>query len=115
MSFKEQINNDAVLTFLNTGECAENIAYTPKNGAAKIIPALIIRNRLDPAGEDTGRVLLNQAEIMIANDAENGMISINKGGDKVSFPERVGDTDIDWSVIDILDQDEGMWKLLVQK
>lgn len=115
MSFKEQLNKDAVLTFLKTDEFAEVILFTPQGGTAKQIPAIIERKRLNPAGEDTGRVLLNQAEIMIANDAENGIIGINKGGDKVSFPERVGDAVIDWLVIDILDQDEGMWYLLVQK
>ncbi len=115
MTFKEQLNKDAVLAFLNTGEFAEIISYTPKSETAKSIPAIVDRNRLIPAGENSGRTLNNQVEIMIANDAENGVISINKGEDTVSLPERVGDTSIVWVVEDILDQDEGMWHLLLQK
>lgn len=115
MSFKEQLNNDAVLAFLNTGEFAETITYTPKGGTAKTIAALIDRKPVNSVGEDSGRTLLGQIEIVIANDSENGISSINKGGDTVSLPERVGDADIEWSVIDIVDQDEGMWRLLVSK
>jgi hypothetical protein len=115
MSFKEQLNNDAVLTFLQTGEFAEPILYTPKGGTAKQIPAIVERKRIIPSGEDSGRTLINQVEIMIANDAENGVISINKGADTVSLPERVGDASISWVVEDILGQDEGCWHLLLQK
>jgi hypothetical protein len=115
MSFKELLNSDAVLVFLKTSEFGQIISYTPKNGTAKIIPAIVNYRRLDPASEDSGRLLQDQAEIIIANDAENGVIGINKGGDKASFPERVGDANVDWVVIDILEQDEGLWRLLCQK
>lgn len=103
------------MVFLNTNEFGEQIIYTPKGGTAKTIPALVDRQRITPAGEDTGRALLNQVEIVIANDAENGVISINKGGDVASLPERVGGTAISWAVVDILGQDEGVWHLLLQK
>jgi len=116
MSFKEQLNNDAVLTFLNTSEFGEVILYTPKGGTAKEIPAIVNRSRgLSPAEEDSGRAALNEAEISIANDAENGVISVNKGGDTVSLPQRVGDANVDWVVVDILDQDEGVFHLLIRK
>jgi hypothetical protein len=114
-NFKEQLNNDAVLTFLNTGEHAETILYTPKGEMAKQISAIVERKRIIPSGEDSGRTLINQVEIMIANDAKNGVISINKGADTVSLPERMGDASISWVVEDILDQDEGMWHLLLSK
>ncbi|MDD5566230.1 MAG: hypothetical protein PHG31_05015 [Candidatus Omnitrophica bacterium] len=112
-NFKERLNNDAVLTFLHTSEFAETIVYTPKGGTAKQIPAIVDRKRLIPSGEDSGRTLVNQIEILIANDAENGVISINKGGDTVSLPERIGDASVSWVVADILGQDEGMWHLLI--
>jgi len=115
MSFKEQLNNDAVLVFLNTREFAETVTYTAKGAAAKSIPALVTRQPISRAGEDAGRTLLNQVEIEIANDAENGVLSVNKGGDTVSLPDRVGGTDITWRVVDIIGQDEGMWRLLLQK
>jgi len=115
MSFKDQTSDDVGKVFLNSSEFAEDVIYTPKAGAPKPLKAVINRRRLDPAFEDTGRTLLNQAEIFIANDAAAGVTSINKGGDTVSFAETIGGAAISWVVADILNQDEGMWHLLVQK
>jgi len=115
MSFKSQLAQDAVKAFLDGFAFAEDITYTPKGSAPKQIKAVIIRKRIDPAYEDTGRTLINQAEIFIANDAAVGVASINKGGDAVSFAETIGGTNISWVVADILDHDEGIWHLLVQK
>ncbi|MFA5316198.1 MAG: hypothetical protein WC369_02100 [Dehalococcoidales bacterium] len=115
MSFKDAIKEDATAVFLNTNEFAETIVYTPKNGVGKSIKAIVDRERISPADEDSGRVLLNQVKILIANDATYGVISIVKGTDQVSLPEVVGGTAIDWVVMDILGQDEGMWQLLLQK
>lgn len=115
MSFKDGLSQDAGKVFLNSSEFAEDVLYTPKGGISLAVKAVINRRRLDPAYEDTGRTLLNQAEIFIVNDASLGVVSINKGGDTVSFPETLGGAAISWAVIDILNQDEGMWHLLVQK
>ncbi len=115
MAFKSQLAQDAIKAFLDGEAFAEGITYTPKGSAPKQIKAVIIRKRIDPAYEDTGRVLLNQAEIFIANDATAGVTSINKGGDTVSFAETIGGTAVSWVVADILDHDEGIWHLLVQK
>ena len=114
MSLKTQMSQDAGI-FLNPGEFAEAVVYTPKNGTAKTIQAVIDRKRLNPAGEDVGRTLVNQSEIFIAYDADVGVSAVNKGGDIVSFPVNLGGTPIDWAVIDILGQDECLWHLLVQK
>lgn len=115
MSFKDQLKTDSLNVFLNADEFAETITYTPKGAAGKSIKAQVFRKRLDPAGEDAGRVLLNQTEIMIANDATYGVTAINKGGDAVSLPERVGGGNINWIVADVLAQDEGMWHLLLER
>ena len=114
MSFKTQLSQDAGV-FLNPGEFAETILYTPKNGTAKSIKAVIDRKRINPAAEDVGRTLVNQSEIFVAFGADAGVSAVNKGGDIVSFPVNLGGTPIDWAVIDILGQDECLWHLLVQK
>lgn len=106
---------DAANAILNGDEFAETIAYTPKGGAAKSIKAIVERKRISPASEDTGRTLIDQVEIFIANDATYGVTSINKGGDTVSLPERIGGSNITWSVTDILSQDPGIWHLLITK
>jgi len=115
VTFKEQLSIDAKSAFLNTEEFAESITYTPKAGLPKAIKAVINRKRLDPAYEDTGRTLINQAELFVANDASAGVTSINKGGDVVSFSETIGGSAISCVVADILNQDEVIWHLLVQK
>jgi hypothetical protein len=115
MTLKNQLAQDAGKVFLNNSEFAEDITYTPKAGAPRSIKAVINRKRLDPAYEDTGRTLINQAEIFVANDAVTGVTSINKGGDTAAFAETLGGAVISWVVADILNQDEGIWHLLVQK
>lgn len=115
MAFKSDLAQDAAKTFLNSDEFAEDITYTPKGGVAKVIKAVVNRKRIDPASEDAGRILINQCEIFIANDAVSGIASINKGGDLVSLAEVIGGPLVNWVVADILAQDEGVWQLLLQK
>lgn len=112
MSFKNQIKNDASKCFL--GDFSEDITYV-SGGTSKIIKAIVNRNRLTPSGEDSGRTLLNQVEIFIANDAVNGIATIDKGVDTVSLPARIGGANVTFVVADILGQDEGVWNLLCTK
>ncbi|MBI5872987.1 MAG: hypothetical protein HZB36_02455 [Candidatus Omnitrophica bacterium] len=115
MSFKDQMKEDFKNRFLNTNEFAEVISYTPKDDVARSIKAVVTRNRLDPAEETPGRTLNTEAEISIANDATVGVASVNRGGDTVSFPDRLGGSNVSWVVADILDQDESSWRLLVTR
>lgn len=115
MSFKDNLKNDAVNIFLTADEFAESVQYTPKGGSPKTIKAVINRKRIIPGGEESGRTLQNQIELFIANDATYGVDSIKKGGDEVLFPEVVGGIDVNFVVVDILGEDQGMWQLLVQK
>ncbi len=114
MSFKDQLAVDAVLTFLNSDEFSEEIVYQPKNGSPRTIKAIVDRQRISPDGE-TDRTLQNQIEIRIANHATYGVDAINRGGDTVILPERVGGVETTYAVVDILGEDEGMWNLLLQK
>jgi len=115
MTFKTQMKDDVINCLLNSDEMAEAILYTPKGGTAKSIKAIIDRRRIIPAGEDSGRTLINQVEIVIANDSTYGVSSVNKGGDTVSLPERIGGVNVTWTVSDIVKQDEGSWQLLLTK
>ena len=115
MALKQGLSQDIINCFLNLDEFAEAIIYTPKGGSAKEIRAIVNRKRLDPATEDSGRVLFKAVEVIIANDPIHGVASINKGQDEVSFPEVIGGPAINWVVTDILNQDDGAWQLLLQK
>lgn len=114
-TFKDQLASDAANVFLNSNEFAEEITYIPSIGTSRIIKAIVDRKRVTPAGEDTGRIVLDQTEITIANDPVYGLDAIQKGVDKFSFPEVIDGSNITWAVQDILGQDAGMWRLLVQK
>lgn len=115
MSFKDQVKTDFLNTFLNTAEFAEEITYTPKDGQGKTIKALVIRQRLDAGELGRGAILQNRAEIYISRDATQGISSVNKGDDEVSFPEITGESAITWAVIDIIAAPEAFWHLTVEK
>ncbi len=115
MTLKTQMSSDAIKVYLNSDEFAEVITYTPKGGSAKSIKAVIVRNRLEAGTEDAGRILRNQCEVYIANDATDGVTSVDKGDDILQFPEQVGGSNISWVVEDIISKSGGMWHLLVGK
>ena len=115
MSFKENLKRDALNCLLKTDEFAETIQYKQKDGTEKTIKAIINRKRLMPGTEESGRILQNQIEIFIANDSVYGVSFINKGGDEVLFPEILGGADVNFVVVDLLGEDDGLWHLLVQK
>lgn len=115
MTFKTKLDTDVANKFLNTDEFAELITYTPYGGVEKSIKAIVTRKRLDPDSQDQGRLLSNQVEICIANDSAYGVTTINKGQDKISLPAVIGGSNSDWLIIDIVDHDSAMWRLLAQK
>ncbi|MDD5450195.1 MAG: hypothetical protein PHO42_06360, partial [Candidatus Omnitrophica bacterium] len=110
-----ELSKDIINTFLNTDEFAEDISYVTDTGVSRVIKAIVNRQRIKPSPENSGRILLNQVEIIIANDPENGLASINKGRDTFIFPALLGQTQVEWVVIDIIDHDQGAWHLLLEK
>jgi hypothetical protein len=40
---------------------------------------------------------------------------VTKNGDKVSLPTVIGGTSDEYIVVDILSQDEGLWRLLLKR
>lgn len=116
MTLKSDMVSDAQKAFLNDNEFAETIQYTPFGGSPKSIKADVKRSPLDSGVQDSGHLIARQAEVRIINHATDGVTSVNKGNDLVSMPVyRGGGTNVDWRVIDVTHQDEGMWYLLVQR
>lgn len=98
--------------FLNTSEFAEVIIYTPYGQSDKYIDAVVVRERLSPGSENQSRSLQNQAEIYIANDAIEGVTSIDKKDDRVTLSDIEG-VSRQARILEILHKDEGAWHLLV--
>lgn len=115
MTLKSKLPEDAKTAFLNSDEFAESVTYTPNGGSPKVIKALVVRERLQADGPDQGRVLNRQAEIYIANHTTDGVTSVDKGNDTVSFPVFVEGPAISWKVVEVLGKDEGMWHLAVMR
>lgn len=113
MTLKSQMAQDAVSTFLNSDEFAENVSYTAYGESPKTIKAVVERDTPEPTAEDRNRTAKNQAIIHIANEATYGVTGVSKGRDKVEFPANIGGADVVWVVTQILKQDDGMFTLLV--
>ena len=114
MSFKDKVIQD-VNVFLNAQEFAEEVTYTPSGSSAKNVIAVVVRENLQPAQEEHGRVLGRQAELYISADADDGIEEVTVGEDKVEFAIRPNQASVEWRVIDILAKSGGIWHLLVQK
>lgn len=116
MSLRDQMKADMLYHILNNDEFSENVVFTPYGLAAKTIKAVVIRDRLDPGSQDSGRTLRKQAEVYLANDSTYGIASVNKGQDTIQMPiYEGGATAVLWSVIEIISVDSGAWRLLVQR
>ncbi len=98
----------------NLNEFGEEGTYV-QSGISKAVSVMVNRQRISPANEDSGRTLVGQMEVSIPNSEDLGMASVIKGQDRLFIPETIGGPDVEYLVIDILSQDEGMWHLLLQK
>ena len=112
MSFKDQLSQDSISTFLNADEFAEEITYTPSGGVPKVIKAVIVREGLEPSSENASRSLRKQAEIYFANDDVNGVTAIDKKDDRITLNDVEG-TAREARINEVLGGDEGMWHLIV--
>lgn len=113
MTLRESIENDASI-FTNANEFAESAPYRPKGGTARTISAVVFR-LLPQVNEDENRSL-QVFEVHVANNSTTGIAAseINLGGDEIDLADRVGKTPKPRSIVQILDQDEGMLVLQCQ-
>lgn len=112
MRLKDQMALDAKAVFLNSGEFAEEITYTPAGGTAKLIRAVIVRKELSPSDEVNGRSLKNQVEVYISTDPLEGISFINRRDDRITLSDVEGISK-EARINDILGKDEGLWHLLI--
>lgn len=113
MGLKDDMAKDFIDNFLADNEFAEEVVYTPKNDSAKTIMAVIERKPTDAIQLDRRHLVHQEAQIYIANDDEQGVTVITEKSDTVSFPVEEGGDAVDWSVVEILNHDSGMWHLRV--
>jgi len=88
----------------------EAITYTPYKNSPIQILAIINRNPASAIPGFSGSATYSH-EILIANDATAGMQVVNSGKDTVTFASKIGGAPEKFIVKDIIEQDQGAWKL----
>jgi hypothetical protein len=109
------IQSDMVNVFLNSG-FEESISYTPSGGAAKTIDAVVFREGSRQHEDTIGRgTRTNQRqydiEILISNDATDGIATVIPREDTVSVAKRPGEAAQTFLVASVIQSDEGAWRL----
>jgi hypothetical protein len=114
MTFKDDLLTDAKNVFLaGDNELDESVTYTPSGESARSINVILNKDALQPGKEGKSLALINQAEMYIANDATEGVTSINRTADRVAITDRDG-TAQTARVVRIIGSNAGMWHLLIE-
>jgi len=109
MSLRELIVSDATKVFCNQNDYAEPVVYYKRNGQARPINAVVMREALSTLPEDQD-VVYPLFEVHVANSETDGISSLelNLGGDELEFAVRIGQPKSRRSILKLLSQDEGM-------
>ena len=111
MTLHDMIEADASSVFCNADDFAEPITYYPRcgSGEGRSIDAVVIRDPLAIFPED-GDVVTSVFEVRVVNSDTLGIASteLNTGGDQVEFAGRIGKEAKIYSIVRIIEQDEGM-------
>lgn len=108
MSLRDIWENDASL-FTSTNDFGEVVVYMPRNGTDRTITATVFRQVAEALGDDENRVL-PVFEVHVANSVTTGIATteVDLGGDQIEIADRVGKTPRPRSIVQIMEQDEGM-------
>jgi hypothetical protein len=109
MTLHDRIQADASTVFCNVDDFAEVAIYYPRDGEARDIDAVIVRQALAVPNEYNDSIT-PVFEVHVANTVTRGITSeeLNLGGDSLWFAVRVGETATMRSITQLLDHDEGM-------
>lgn len=113
MSLNDQFKAD-ILDILTDAEFAEEITYTPHRGTPKTIFAIVNRQPASRMPEITDGRQSPDMDILIANDATDGVTAVIEGKDTITVAERYGGTVKVHTVTEVLAGDAGAWLLKVR-
>jgi hypothetical protein len=117
VAFRDKLAVDARRTFLESGKFAEPVTYYPEGQECDPRPINAVVDRSPPrqVGEDEGRANVAEFTLLVGNDPTNtwGIGKIEVGKDLVDCPLLEGGDPVRWRVVEILEQDPGMWTLLI--
>jgi hypothetical protein len=109
MTLHDTIKADAETVFCNVNDFAEVVIYYPRDGEARDIDAVVVRQALSLPSEYSDSIT-PVFEVHVANQSARGITSeeLNLGGDSLWFAVRVGEEPSMRSITQLLDHDEGM-------
>lgn len=112
MTLHDVIQSDSVAVFCNQNDFAEPVKYHKRNGPARAIKAVVVRDEIALYNED-GVTISPVFEVHVANNSTSGISSeeIDLGGDWLSFESRVGKVAARHSITRLISHDEGMLQL----
>ena len=90
---------------------AETVIYTPKNGTAVSISAIVIRDPVDGAATDRGATTRRPRELVVSI---TDVATPNSGGDTFGIKPMASDTtNVTYRLGGIAEQHAGGWRLLL--
>ena len=109
MSLHDTIIADASNVFCNLEDFGETVTYYNRDGDARDIKAIVVRDALEVLSE-AGDVTSLSFAVHVVNSAALGISSeeIDRGGDMIEFPSQIGQEATRRSIVRILEHDEGM-------
>lgn len=116
MTFKSNLEADAIDTFLDATEFAESIDYYPSAnlGDKRTFNAIVVRGEVNTLQNlDAGDALALEATVTIANtsDQTKGIDTVDKGSDLLDIVIREDTPAVRCRVVRILRADAGMYVL----
>ena len=110
MAFADVVKADAVAVFANPDEFGESLSYTPDGGPAATVRCVVDRK---PAERHASRDFKSSDLVLsVPNDATDGVTTVAPGKDTVAVAPILGGSTKTYRVIEILNQDPGMWEIL---
>ena len=114
MTLRDFIKRTTHAAFLRSDHFAEAVTYYPGGnlGAGVSVLAIIDRDGIDPLGIDEADSLAEEIDLVISNDASEGIETILEKKDLVDVPEEPGSSStIRVLVTAIAGRDLGAWHL----
>lgn len=112
MTLRDIIIADAKQIATNVNEFGEAVTYYTRDGNARTISVVVVREALDMLPE-AGDVTSTLFQVYVANDSTVGITrdEIDRGGDYIEFPIGNGKEPTRRSIIRILEEDDAMMVL----
>ena len=109
MTLHDTIKADAATVFCNADDFAEPVTYYKRDGTARVIQAVVLREGYESLAE-ANDAIVPVLELHVANSATLGISTseLNTGGDLIGVKMRTGQAEQIRAIVRLVSHDEGM-------